>query len=77
MTSYGYGPPFVPGFIGGDPCDTNHSGPHCPEACVHTIYDHDVCCYLPLGCLGGCGQPGGCMTPPLPEEAPCPTPWAT
>jgi hypothetical protein len=56
-------PPFVPGYINEDPCDTNHPGPHSPEVCIHTTYDHDACCYLPQGCLGGCTQPGGCMDP--------------
>lgn len=54
---------FTPGYIDGDPCDTNHPGPHSPEACIHTAYDHDACCYLPQGCLGGCTQPGGCCDP--------------
>jgi hypothetical protein len=54
---------FVPSYIDGDPCDTNHPGPHSPEVCIHTTYDHDACRYLPQGCLGGCTQPGGCMDP--------------
>ncbi len=29
----------------------------------HGPLDHDACCTLPLGCAGGCEQPGGCMDP--------------
>lgn len=36
----------------------------------HNALDHDACCYLPLGCEGGCAQPGGCADPAGKEVVP-------
>jgi hypothetical protein len=46
------------------------------DGTVHGPLDHDVCCYLPQGCEGGCTQPGGCMDPDPATYDPDPCPEA-